>query len=620
MVAMPDDNRELSPITGYTRDHWLHAADAQLRAVRPFASPDHAFINLPGTASWSGPISDGLEGFARTFILAAFRVAGEKGHDPHGHLTFYRSGLIAGTDPGSAQPWPRIDVTRQALVEAASLVLGLHLSRVWLWDTLTLQEQDNVIAWLSASVGVVIPDNNWVMFKVMVQEFIASTGRSFEEEDITNGLARLEDWYVGDGWYTDGDGQRFDYYSGWAMQLYPVLWTMMAKDRVPELAALKLELYRDRLRSYLERYVRFFGTNGAPVFQGRSLMYRFGATAPLWLGEMLGVTPVEPGVSRRLASGALRYFNDGGAFDENGLLHGGWFGAFGPMVQSYSGPASPYWTSKGFLGLLLPADHPVWTAQESPAPVEISDFTGVLAAPGFVLSTTKADGVVRLANHGSDNQPGISTGDDPHYSRFAFSSHTAPDFRAPLDNHIAVIDAHGEPSRRTVIHRRTSTTPDTLVSAHRPVWGDDDSESDSSWTITSATAVRGPWELRVHVVESQTGTTAILREGGYAVGTDACEKPVSSWLLPVLGYEESGAEPSSGTNPMAEDTLTPWLRGVHSGNRSVTASLVVLSGDPAVAQAVVGAQLCPELVETEGLLTLSITAPDGEKLTAGFRL
>ncbi len=52
--------------------------------LRPYASNGNALIALPGPASRSGPWSDGLEGFARTFMLAAFRPAGAGGRDPHG--------------------------------------------------------------------------------------------------------------------------------------------------------------------------------------------------------------------------------------------------------------------------------------------------------------------------------------------------------------------------------------------------------------------------------------------------------------------------------------------------------------------------------------------------------
>lgn len=52
-----------------------------LAAVRPHASAGHALIHLPGPAGASGRHSDGLEGYARTFLLAAFRLAGAGDED-----------------------------------------------------------------------------------------------------------------------------------------------------------------------------------------------------------------------------------------------------------------------------------------------------------------------------------------------------------------------------------------------------------------------------------------------------------------------------------------------------------------------------------------------------------
>ncbi len=89
----PGDPR-LSPYTGWTRAHWEAVADQLLLAVRPYARGGNALIGLPGPASRSGAWSDGLEGFARTFLLAAFRLAGAGGRDPHGLVSI-------GTRPGS---------------------------------------------------------------------------------------------------------------------------------------------------------------------------------------------------------------------------------------------------------------------------------------------------------------------------------------------------------------------------------------------------------------------------------------------------------------------------------------------------------------------------------------
>ncbi|CAM5515003.1 hypothetical protein SALBM311S_09682 [Streptomyces alboniger] len=70
--------------------------------------------------------------------------------------------------------------------------------------------------------------------------------------------------------------------------------------------------------------------------------------------------------------------------DERGLLTLGWYQPLPPVTQRYSGPASPYWASKAFLGLLLPENHPVWTAPEEPAPVDTADVRLALPSPRWL--------------------------------------------------------------------------------------------------------------------------------------------------------------------------------------------------------------------------------------------
>lgn len=92
-----------APYTGMTRDSWAATADGLLLALRPWTSPDHARIELPGQPSAYGPDSDSLEAFARSFLLAAIRLHGEHGNDPHGVAEWYAAGLRAGTDPAAAR-------------------------------------------------------------------------------------------------------------------------------------------------------------------------------------------------------------------------------------------------------------------------------------------------------------------------------------------------------------------------------------------------------------------------------------------------------------------------------------------------------------------------------------
>ena len=506
---MPPEDRERSPYTGWTRAHWTAAADGLLAAVAPYATPGGALYHLPGERhSWSGARSDGLEGYARTFLLAAFRVAGEGGDDPSHLLERYARGLAAGTaNPGGDGPedWPVIADRGQPLVEAASIALCLRLTRPWLWDRLDDAVRERATAWLAKAVTARAWPCNWELFPVTVGGFLG------ERAAVEKGLEGIERWYRGGGWYTDGDLPAYDYYNGWAMHLYPVLEAWLSAD--PAL----LDRYGERLRLHLADYARLFGADGAPMHQGRSLTYRMATTAPLWLGALTGHTPLTPGTTRRLASGALRYFLTRGAAGADGLLSLGWHGPYEGVLQGYSGPASPYWASKGFLGLLLPADHEVWTAVEEPAPAERADAVTAVRAPGWLIQSTAADGLVRLHNHGSEDARY-----DPYYTRLAYSTATgpAPD-GSPPDNHFGL--------------------PDTARTGLEPLgtgdgWAASRSRAGDAGVV-SVVLARGAAEVRIHLVTGARPGTAV-RHTGWAAG-----EGLRSELLPLHGLAAAPALP-----------------------------------------------------------------------------
>ncbi|MET9088919.1 DUF2264 domain-containing protein [Streptomyces sp. NPDC004237] len=583
-LLLPPSDLVLSPITGWTRAHWEAMADRLLDGLLPYASPKFAQYRLPGRASHSGEWSDGLEGFARSFLLAAFRIAGSGGEVGPALVERYAAGLGAGTDPRHPERWPPITDRGQPMVEAASVAVALHESRVWVWDQLDERVREQVVAWLSGFVGAVVNDSNWRLFQVIVEEFLASVGGPYRRGEIDAGLARLDDWYRGGGWYTDGDGRKFDYYNAWALHLYPVLWARIAGERADPGTVAR---HRARLREFLGVHQYFFGGDGAPVHQGRSLTYRFAAAAPLWAGALADATPLPPGRTRRLASGALRHFAERGVPDERGLLTLGWYRPFLPVTQSYSGPASPYWASKAFLGLLLPADHPVWTAPEEPAPIDTADVSLALPAPGWLLHGTAADGIVRLVNHGTDRlpPPPAEGEDSPHYAKFGYSSATAPQTPAGPDNHIALL-AEDVPSRRGRI-RPLYAEGRAAASWHVPAGG----------RVTTASVVRGPWEVRVHRVEAAAGT--VVRVGGWAIADDTAAPETEcgdDWALArradglttvlavLLGPpgSSSAVERARGRDAFGEHSATPVLAVPHPGGTLLLATLVVLTADPAV--------------------------------------
>ncbi|WUI51475.1 DUF2264 domain-containing protein [Streptomyces sp. NBC_00414] len=581
---LPPEDRASSPYTGCTRAHWEAVADGLLAAAWRWSTPGSALLDLPGRPSRSGVRSDGLEGFARTFLAAGFRVAGAGGDDPHGWLERYADGLASGTrSPGrdDTESWPLIldhDVQGQPMVESASVALGLRLTAPWLWKNLDSGVQDRVEEWLRGSLRHVPAPNNWYLFPYTVAGFLESVGRGDAETAAARqrALELMEGWYRGGGWYADGDGRAFDHYNGWALHLYPVLDAHLGGD-----AAL-LARYGDRLREHLDGFGLMFGADGAPMHFGRSLAYRFAASAAVGLGSLTGHTPLTPGASRRLVSGSLRHFLDRGALTDDGLLSLGWYGPHDATLQTYSGPASPYWASKAFVALLAPADHPLWTATEEPAPVEEADRVLALPAPGLLVQATREDGIVRLHNHGSDHvrphEAESADGDDPHYGRQAYSTRTGPTASGNLaDNHLSV-EVNGRPSVRRRIHPLGAGHGDGwgwAASWHRPVFVGGPPMV-PGLRVESVTVARGPYELRVHrVVGAPPG--ARVTHTGWATGP---QEPLVSALHGLHGWspgaETVRAPQGTAYVPWAE---MPRLSGETRGT-SVHVSLAVLTGEP----------------------------------------
>jgi hypothetical protein len=552
-VDLPPEDRERSPCTGWTRAHWEHVADRMLTAVRPFATDGHALVSLPGPESRSGRWSDGLEGFARTFLLAAFRLAQSA---DAGHAEWYAAGLAAGSDPGSAERWPRPDEIPQARVEAASIALALHESG--LWSQLDDGVRERLVAWLEPMRRAAVPANNWVWFRAVVSAFLRRVGAAWEPRDLEEAAELTERWYAGDGWYTDGGARNFDYYNAWALHFYPLWLARIAGEPPPA-------RYRERLARFLADAQHLVGSDGAPLLQGRSLTYRFAMLAPFWTGAVVGADALSPGRTRRLASGVLRHFLGHGCLDAGGLLPLGWHGAFPGIRQTYSGPGSPYWAAKGFAGLVLPPEHPVWTAAEEPLELERRDVELVVRPAGWLVSGTAADGIVRVANHGTTREPvdwlpgrgaaparaSAPAADDPFYARHAYATHAAPQVTGdPVDSHMALLDASGRPSQRGAIET-VAVGRRVAVSRRRAHGG---------W-VTTASALHGPWEVRLARVDAAAGR---LRIGGFALAGERVAAGqvrradgVTSTLTPLRGLAAVDCLLVRGGDPFGDAAWIP---------------------------------------------------------------
>lgn len=595
-MTTPDTSTDpRSPITGISREDWAGAADRLLLSLRPHATADRSGFRLPGRTSRYGERSDALEAFARSFILAAFRLKGDDGADRHGLAQWYADGLLAGTDPASASRWPRPDELDQAKVEAASIALALHLTRPWIWDRMDDRGRAGVVDWLESVIGSHYPPINWVWFQVVVETFLRSVGARWSAEDVESGLAVHESLYRTDGWYADGPERAYDHYAGWAMHFYPLVWADLAG---PDLCSTtRRDAYAARLCRFLDDAVALVGADGAPILQGRSLIYRFAAAAPLWVGAATGETNLDPGLIRRACSGMLGHFAAHGAPDDRGLLTLGLWHEWPRMAQDYSGFGSPYWAAKGFYGLSLPADHPAWTALEQPLPLEQADTVRVVAAPGWLVSGTRRDGVVRVVNHGTDHSlPGDDRTDSPLYARLGYSTATIPPLvgetlRSPSDNTVGIVDSSGRVSHRNGFEALGAFVTDGVAvgaSRARAHWVDTSADASPDhgsgrlgvvtrgpW-VTTASALRGSVEVRAVRVDSDApgGRATTLEVSGWPLAAGSVipgdtayggmvlrSESLVSQAAPLTSIQSWSARvrEERGTSPLGELTAIPVL-------------------------------------------------------------
>lgn len=560
-------DHELSPYTGWTRRHVVDLADRSLLALRRWATPDHSRFDLPGPASGSGPISDGLEAFARSFLAVGFRLSAAEA-DPHDHAGWYASGLAAGTDPDSGECWPSLTERPQARVEAAAIAIALHETRRWIWDRLSVEVQQRIVDWLSGSIGARYSYSNWRWFQNITQAFLRSVGGPYDQSELDENLDFLDSCHLGAGWYSDGrpDGRggNIDWYAGWVMQQFS-LWYCRISAGVPGIDE-RLATYRERLRSYVADAAELIGGDGAPLYQGRSLVYRYAAVGALWTGAIFDANPLPPGQLRRTCVGTIKYFADRGAFDEAGLLSLGWLGRFEPMRQNYSGPGSPYWASLGLAGLVLPETDPVWSAVERPGPAENDDHVRTIRPIGWLVSTTADDGIVRVINHGVDHSAAIPKIEDPQYNRYGYSTVTAPvplsagSGDAPVDNQIAVIDRAGRWSQRPKIeligiddHRAESRQLARFPKSPKPV--EEADQFDDGPELHSISIVRGAVEVRA----------VRLMVPELVEGPEPVEGPSNDLSLVISGYAVP-QRPAAGAPTGLINSVVPLTEGGTTGS------------------------------------------------------
>lgn len=255
----------------------------------------------------------------------------------------------------------------QTLVDAAFLAESFIRAYDALWVPLDEITKQRYIHEFTQLRRVDPPYTNWLLFSSTIESFLAKVGAPYDMYRVNSTIRKMEEWYVGDGWYADGTHFAFDYYTSYVFHpMYlETLQNMIdagARSRINYRNAYQSELRRaQRFSVILERFISPEGT--FPIF-GRSATYRMAAMQPLALIAWMDKLPEE--LSRAQVRCGLtavlhRMFDTQNNYNEGGFLSLGFCGKQPGISDSYTNNGSLYMTSMCFMPLGLPADHPFWT-------------------------------------------------------------------------------------------------------------------------------------------------------------------------------------------------------------------------------------------------------------------
>ncbi len=257
----------------------------------------------------------------------------------------------------------------QPLVDAAFLAQSFLRAFDTLWMPLDSTTKQRYIEEFKLLRRVNPPYTNWLLFSSTIEVLLLKAEAGPDEYRITSALRKIEEWYVGDGWYSDGPDFAFDYYNSFVIQPMYVECLEVLTDRNQSQNRARYDKAVKRMQRYgaiLERFISPEGT--FPVF-GRSITYRTGVLQPLaqlaWREQL--PTELSNGQVRAAITAVVkRMFAGQQNFNEKGFLRLGFNGSQPNISDWYTNNGSLYLASLSFMPLGLPADHPFWTDAPQP--------------------------------------------------------------------------------------------------------------------------------------------------------------------------------------------------------------------------------------------------------------
>jgi hypothetical protein len=256
----------------------------------------------------------------------------------------------------------------QPLVDASFLALAL-VRCSWLWENADTATRLRVIDAFRATRSTTPGYNNWILFSGMIEAFFCKYNLEYDQLRIEYGIRQFaQQWYVGDGNFSDGSEYHWDYYNSYVIQPYlsTIMEVMGKKNRLYAWFAPNFDKISKR---YAEIQERMINTDGSFPVTGRSIVYRGGAfhhLADMALREQLPPA-LKPAQVRAALTAVIKKTSESPTtFTKDGWLNLGLYGHQPGLAERYITTGSLYLCSAILLPLGLPETSEFWSAPAEP--------------------------------------------------------------------------------------------------------------------------------------------------------------------------------------------------------------------------------------------------------------
>ncbi len=277
----------------------------------------------------------------------------------------YREWAIQGLKnalDSNAKDFMNFDIGGQQLVDASYVAFAL-VRAPWLWENLDKKNQDLMMKSIDTTRRFKPVFSKWIFFSAMNEAFLAKFGYSWDPMRVDYALQQMEQWYTGDGMYTDGTSFAFDYYNSYV--IHPYLAALV------DIIGSKTNAYKEmfeKIKKRNERYAiiqeRLINADGTYPATGRSIIYRGAAFHHLADMAWRKALPkqLSPAQVRCALTAVIRKTLENSTTYKNGWLTIGLYGDQPNLGDFYNNQGSPYIASNIFLPLGLPETDTFWSA------------------------------------------------------------------------------------------------------------------------------------------------------------------------------------------------------------------------------------------------------------------